>query len=398
MRASVWDALGAVAHLRVALLRPAERLDASGDIDLLVDAEQFDEAVDALCATGFRRLDHGDPAEGHLVAHDVATATFAWIHLQTRVRAPGVELDTEPLLRSARVEDGVPVIADEWLFWVLVVHTVFEQGSVSDRHRPQLTALAPAGRLRVVDVRGPLAAAGCDAVALLEAIEVGDWDAAGRQAAHLPAAVPWSERLRGRAVGLRRAVRTRGLSVAAIGPDGAGKTSLMTALEATLPVPTRRLYLGLTGGRLPAADRLRIPGLVLLARLALLWARHLVTVVERWRGRVVLVDRHVLDGRVPSGVSIGPFRRRGRRLESRAVPAPDLLFVLDAPGEVLHHRSGEYDPATLEGWRAAYRRIAAAVDRSVVLDATAPVDDVLRIAQAEVWAALAERVSPSGAV
>ena len=396
VRAAVWDALGALDHLRVALLRPVERLGDDGDIDLLVGTEQFDDAVAALHSAGFHRLDHGDPADGHLVAHDPASASFVWVHLQTRVRSHGVELDSATLLRTAMSERDVPVIAPEWLFWVLLVHTGVERGTVPERYREHLRSLAPDAERTVPDVRALLMRVGCDAEAVHAAIADGDWVAADRLTADVSRRVPLSERVSGRWVSIRRLRRRRGLAVAAIGPDGAGKTTLMASLEASLPVPTTRLYLGLTGGRLPSADRLRVPGVVFLARLGLLWTRQLVIVFARARGRVVLVDRHALDGRVPSGVPLGPLRRWGRRIESRIVPLPDLLFVLDAPGDVLHHRSGEYDPDTLEGWRSAYRRIAGRIDRAVVLDTTDPAADVLRNAQEQTWAALIDRAGRAG--
>jgi thymidylate kinase len=170
-----------------------------------------------------------------------------------------------------------------------------------------------------------------------------------------------------------------------IGPDGAGKTTLVAALRHALPFPSRVMYMGLTGGRLPRADALRVPGAVLAARLAILWARYAVGEYHRARGRIVLFDRYVLDGTVPSGIALGRLGRISRRVQARACPAPDLVLLLDARGATLHARSGEYNAAILESWRSAFLRLRASVTSLEVLDAEQPADAVRRQALACIW-------------
>ena len=183
----------------------------------------------------------------------------------------------------------------------------------------------------------------------------------------------------------------RGVAVAVLGPDGAGKTPLVEALRAQLPFDTYVLYMGLTGGRLPRADALRVPGVVLAARLAILWVRWGVGLAQRLRGRVVVFDRYALDGTVPSGARTTPLERLSRRVQARACPRPDLVLLLDASGATLHARSGEYDAQRLESWRAAYRRLEGRVDGLHVLDAERPADEVRRDALALVWRCYAQR-------
>lgn len=375
------------------LLRPESSLDADGDIDALVRPTDLSRVVAAMTDRGFVRVPHGDPAEAHLVGHDPVLASFLWVHVQTRVRAPRLELDTETLLRASRRPEGsaVPLLDSSWLFWVLVVHTIVARGSVPDRHRSSLRSTAPAGAEVAEDVRHRLDAVGVGADTIVHLASSGDWDGLERLASALPAPVPVVERLTGRFVALRRARTRRGLSVAVVGPDGAGKSTLVEGLERSLPLPTSTAYMGLTGGRMPLADRLRVPGVVFAARVAILWVRYLRVVARRAVGDVVLVDRYTFDGRVPSGVRLGPVRRRTRAMEASVVPRPDVLFVLDAPGAVMFDRKGEYDAATLETWRGAYRRIADEVDGAIVLDATQPATTVLGQAQQHVWRRFAER-------
>jgi thymidylate kinase len=208
---------------------------------------------------------------------------------------------------------------------------------------------------------------------------------------HAPSAHSRAQRL----TGLRRHVRglwtRRGIAVAVIGPDGAGKTTLVNGLRETLPFETRILYMGLTGGRLPRADALRVPGVVLAARLAILWLRWGAGLYHRTRGRLVVFDRYVLDGTVPSGARLTPLARVSRRLQASACPRPDVVLLLDASGATLHARSGEYDADRLESWRVAYRRLEGRIDGLHVLDAERPADAVRRDALAIVWRCYAER-------
>lgn len=388
-------AVEALAVVDWTLLRPMSTLgaEAGGDIDVLVRTEDLDEVVAAMARRGFVRMPHGDPADAHLVGHDPATASFIWVHVQTRVRAPRIALDTETLLRATRRPDHgeVPVLEDRWLFWVLVVHTMASRGSIPERHRAALRSTAAAGGSVADTVRDTFAAIGIDAGRVADLAERGDWAGLERDAAELPASVPLVERVSGRLVALRRAPTRRGLSVAVVGPDGAGKSTLVDGLERSLPVNTSTAYMGLTGGRMPLADRLRVPGVVFGARVTILWARYLSVAIRRLAGDVVLVDRYAFDGRVPSGVALGPVRRRTRRLEASAVPSPDVLFVLDAPGSLMYERKGEYDAGTLETWRDAYRRIADDVEGAVLLDATQPSIVVLGQAQQHLWTRLRDR-------
>jgi thymidylate kinase len=183
----------------------------------------------------------------------------------------------------------------------------------------------------------------------------------------------------------------RGVSVAIMGPDGAGKTTLIDGLRTTLPFPTRVVYMGLTGGRLPRADALRVPGVVLAARLLLLWVRYGVGLYHRARGRIVLFDRYTLDGKVPSGAQLTALGRLSRRVQAVTVPRAELLLLLDASGATMHSRKGEYSAARLEEWRHAYRRLRRGGRDLQVVNAEQPAEGVRRDAQAHIWGCYAQR-------
>jgi thymidylate kinase len=230
-----------------------------------------------------------------------------------------------------------------------------------------------------------LAEHGLDAESLRTLAAAGEWD---RLESHVrPRAAPRGRRAPAAGIvrRLRRVRGPRGLSGAVLGPDGAGKTTLVEALDRGLPFETRRRYMGLTGGWIRRAGALRVPGLVLGARLLVLWGRYLRIQSDRRLGRIVLVDRYVLDGAVPSGVALRPLAQLSRRLQRRACPLPDLVLLLDASGETMHRRKGEYDPETLEVWRTAYSALVGRVPRLEVLDAEQPAEVVERRAEALIW-------------
>jgi thymidylate kinase len=99
---------------------------------------------------------------------------------------------------------------------------------------------------------------------------------------------------------------------------------------------------------------------------------------------VVVFDRHGLDAAVAGRRSGGAASRLRRRLLAGALPAPDVLVVLDAPAEVLLARKGEHDVATLEAQRARYRRLAERPGAALV-DATGDPEAVRREVTDLVW-------------
>jgi hypothetical protein len=169
------------------------------------------------------------------------------------------------------------------------------------------------------------------------------------------------------------------------------RTTLACALRDDMPLPVRVQYMGLTGGQRPRADALRVPGLVLGARLAILWMRYGAAELHRRRGGLVIFERYTLDGAVPPGLRMGPLGRLSRRVQRRACPMPDLVLLLDASGATMHARKREYDPATLETWRAAFARLRLSVQQLEVIDAERPVEVVRWEAAARIWHRYRER-------
>lgn len=168
-----------------------------------------------------------------------------------------------------------------------------------------------------------------------------------------------------------------GLTIALLGPDGAGKSTLAAGILETSPAPVRVFYLGVSREEPWVRCLQRLPGGVLLVRT--LMVRLAVWRASRHarRGGVAVFDRHPLDLLIqPPAQSIRG--RVTRIILCRAAPVPDLVVVLDAPGEQLYTRKREHSVAELEDARDGYRRLAARLPAARLLDATQPPEAVLR--------------------
>ena len=374
------------------LLRPRASLaEPAGDVDVLVAPADVAQVRALGLARGFLAMPIRGP-DLHLACHDAADGGFVWVHVQDALRLAGGSVPAARVLAGAVREDGVPEPAGDWLLWILLLRALVDKGTLPERHRPAVRRLAAAWAGGPEELVALARRHGIAPEPVVRAAAAGDWPGLLAHAVHRPAAprrLP--ARLAAIAGDLRRGRGAWGITVAVLGPDGAGKTTLTEGLAASLPLPTRIQYMGLTGGKLPRADRLRVPGLVFAARVAILWSRWLRGAFFRARGRIVLFDRYVLDGAVPSGMRLTPVGRLSRRLQRWSVPPPDLAVVLDASGATMHARKGEYDPAVLERWRAAYARIPARdAGALVTLDAEQPAARVRAEAEAAVWRRYAE--------
>ena len=207
-----------------------------------------------------------------------------------------------------------------------------------------------------------------------------------------PAAVAatWAQRRTvvpaGRAAG-PLGLRIRGVVVALVGTDGAGKSTTADGLAQRLHrygLRTASAYFGMARGNLPGVNLARrLLGVATpqnassttpsgpartaatahptLRRVAAwfyaaeyVW-RYVRTVApHRARRRVVIVDRWVYDLRE----SPWPASRAGRVAE-RLVPAPDVLVLTDAPVELIHARKPERTLAEQAAQQARYRRLMA---------------------------------------
>lgn len=214
-------------------------------------------------------------------------------------------------------------------------------------------------------------------------------------------------------------------TVAIIGPDGAGKTTVATRLPEVLEQPVRYVYMGLnhdasnvllptnrfarflrqrssTVDHTTARRRRPIPVLTQLAAafklvnlLAEAWYRQLVAMRLARQGNLVIFDRHFLADYPDAyeSTAIPALRRLRHAILRRAVPRPQVLIYLDAPADVLLRRKGEGTEASLNRQRTAYRRLVEQYPRGAIIDADRGIDDVTR----DVAAAIVALTRPKGA-
>ncbi len=208
--------------------------------------------------------------------------------------------------------------------------------------------------------------------------------------------------------GLRRCPvswRRGGPVVAFVGPDGAGKGTVIAGVQESIPVAVDVVYLGSRPSRRSRKSatsptdevpeptwRRRLEPLFVTRTLARQSRRLLRIYAAAWRGRIVLCDRHPLEA-----LAIDPRRTRAARALERFVvrhvlPWPDRVVVLDAPAEVMYRRKGEHSVEVLDAWRRGYATQLAGPPRPVrVVDTHRPQHESVSEATLVVWDALAER-------
>jgi thymidylate kinase len=213
-------------------------------------------------------------------------------------------------------------------------------------------------------------------------------------------------------------------TVAIIGPDGAGKSSVIEGLQRSSPYPIRRVYMGVnpdslshmlpttrlvnylkrrrhkkgsaspekTSGDLQKKNgqglkRNPVLGAVksfffIANRFGEAWYRQAVSWYYLRQGYIVLFDRHFYLDHLAYDFAHSnekrPFLRRAYdRMLEKNYPRPDLTIYLDAPAEVLFARKHESTIENLDRMREAYLRMKNFTPAFCVVDTTQPLASVL---------------------
>lgn len=206
-------------------------------------------------------------------------------------------------------------------------------------------------------------------------------------------------------------------SVALIGHDGAGKTSLTARLKTSCAAQLKCLYMGMnieasdhalptsrlveyfkrrqntksavyaSGDKSPSrreSEKRSLRGWLwaigrLINRLLEEWYRQLLSWGYQICGYAVVYDRHFLYDFTLDGIDDEKQpgdKRLHRWLLQHCYPRPCLTIYLDAPAEVLFARKGEKTLEELERRRQAFLRLGERVKNFVRIDATRPFDVV----------------------
>lgn len=211
-------------------------------------------------------------------------------------------------------------------------------------------------------------------------------------------------------------------TVALIGPDGSGKTTVGMRLRECLPVPTKYMYMGVNheasehllpttrlvqslrrltgrekyagGPREKKVDN--VPTRKSLVKRCLKSAKSTVSLANRfaeewyrqivaWRYLrqqcVVIFDRHFFPDYYAYDIASDATRTVSQKIHgfvlNRFYPRPDLLIFLDAPAELLFERKGEGTLELLEQRREDYMKMKGLVKHFEVVDASRDLENVV---------------------
>jgi len=381
--------------------RLRERGDDDED-DLLIWPGDMDQAGRVISSVGFREIRHlGHGSHRAFFGYDPRTDRWPKVDVVTtidygRLQEWRTGLATGCLARRERDSDGWR-LADDDAFWTLLLHDTLDRPHDPFRRVDRLRELAGGaqadgtGAQIATEIAGPRWTAA-------RIVDVTSGDDPADRTALAGALGRGLERGRAGEV-LRRRMAGRilrrldhldppflrsGLTVALLGPDGAGKSSLSMRIGEGGPMERRSVYLGLYGGARgrPRAGR-HVPGLGLARRIAAMWRGWVIGWWHKRRGRMVIFDRHPLDARLPDGRSrLGSFRRA---ILGHILPKPDVVLVLDAPAALLYERKPEHTLERIEAQRTAYRTLARRVRGAIEIDVSRPLEDVARTVTAAVW-------------
>lgn len=188
--------------------------------------------------------------------------------------------------------------------------------------------------------------------------------------------------------------QTRGLWVVLLGPDGAGKTTLIEGFGDGVAAGfagcnSFHLRAGLFRNRNRHAVNHDPHGqpprgiVVTVVKLAYLLAANWLGYLARVRpavavGRLVLFDRYFPDYVVdPKRYRVPPSCSRLAKFVAKLVPQPDLYILLDADVDVLLERKQETTAAEVARQRMHYRELIVTLGDAVVTNASLPAAAVL---------------------
>lgn len=213
---------------------------------------------------------------------------------------------------------------------------------------------------------------------------------------------------------LSRLLKPTGSWIAFFGPDGSGKSSLIKALADAIHPAFNNLHCyhlrpelllsGASGARAAVTNPHGKPARSLFASLAKLAVFCCDYVGGYWfcvRPRMVnstfvIFDRYFHDLLVDARRYRYKAPRWVTSLVGSFIPLPDLVFILDAPPELLQARKQEVSFEESKRQCEAYKRLAENLSvrtRTVVIDTSRPLDESVQAAILEIFRFLESRTA-----
>jgi thymidylate kinase len=207
----------------------------------------------------------------------------------------------------------------------------------------------------------------------------------------------------------QRIFRPTGLTVAFLGSDGVGKSTILAKVGEELAPAfrrTRHYHLRPFFGRSPVSKicnsnpQGQAPRGILssLAKLLLWWADYtagylLEIFPRKVRSTLILFDRYYHD------ILIDPRRYRYggpawlATIIAWLIPQPDIFILLDAPPEIVRLRKQEVPLGETSRQRIAYLELTGKLNSAYVVNAARPVDLVLSDVEKIILSYMADRTS-----
>lgn len=324
--------------------------------------------------------------------------------------------------------------ADE--FVTLFFHGLLDKGFFRQERQERLLTLKvqaennPEIKQRILENFEKYLPAGVSYKSILALIASDDQPAFARQKKAFSRKLFWKDppgnmyrnlrtRLKRRLRFLYTMIKQRGLWIALLAPDGAGKTTLAYNLLKEQFLRAKLIYMGInlesgTVGfptskwlkkrvkaledREGKASKIILKSLKMAAylnRLLEQWYRVAVGIYYKASGRVVVFDRFVYDSYLAA-----PAKSRGQKIRRWLIyhtcPPADATYLLDAPGEVLYKRKGEHSPEILEKQRQTFLSLQNRIPNMVIVDATRSADNVRSQILSNIWEVYGLRLNKNG--
>ena len=422
------------AGIRFVILRNYEGLPActTNDIDVLIAPEQLQRAEQILVAAaqraGYHRHNRQEFASLALFFYHPETLHQLQIDLYPDLPWRGfATLTAEEVLRE-RVDHGlfaIPHPAHEAV--ISLLGRLLQHGTIAEKYKPAIVAGFQSDQARATAALNRIFGASLAETVLSEALR-GNWAGIEQLTTPLRRALVWRAITRRPCGTARSMVRdvirlTRrffapgGMTLVVLGADGSGKSTVaalaVDKLRATFP-PAKGIevhwkpvvFFGQRrrGTGQPNVDphgqrpRGRVASLLYLTGhwLEFLLGSQLQFRPVLFRGGLVLIDRYYYDFLIDQ-------RRYRLQVPTAIVRAlfffqkqPDLVFLLDAPADVLQNRKREVSPAETARQVEAYRRLVTELPQGRLLDATQPAENVATGLTRQVLAWLETRTDRRG--
>jgi thymidylate kinase len=382
------------------VLRSVEELAVpGGDVDLLVERVHMEHACELLNRLGFVELrSWGRGTHRFFLTYHAPTDRWIKLDIVTELSfGPRFDLHTSAergaLSRRRRVGSTATLSAED-AFWVLLLHSMLDRPHFARKHGAQLRALATnatsTGELAaIVSLHCPN---GWSAERLLTETRAASWDLLDNVRSRLiatwesdegtPRWAHFRQRIAPVVERFAQLRSRRGVTVALLGPDGSGKSTLSTGIQEQFYFPTRSVYMGLWQR---SSRSINIPILPIATRPLLIWSRYLRAQRHTLLGRLVVFDRYTYDALISPQPPFVTLKRIYFWCLAHACPGPDLVVVLDVPGEVAHARKGEFDPTRLGEVRNEYRLLADRLPNAVIVDAAQSSVSVRVVVTDRIW-------------